>query len=242
MRILINGRVCDRWGRKEDSHVRFSKHIGPSEGHVLSAEEAKAAAERATTGEREKLVLWSAAIFLVVIAMPAFIGVGHYRVWPALKFLVAALFTALFVGVNLWRIAAMGEGRRARLSRGELLPSAGASVTFDEIALTLDNAVIPWASLTVERLIVIETGGHSTNYQSSASRRPTETGRSCSSSISIRTVMPSSGWLTSSSYANACRFRHVDRYGNATSTLRSMIDLHLASAASAERQQALVDS
>jgi hypothetical protein len=77
-------------------------------------------------------------------------------------FLVAALFMALVVGVNLRRIAATGEGRQARLSRGGPLPSAGASVTFDETAFTLDNAVIPWASLTVERLIVIETNGKNT--------------------------------------------------------------------------------
>lgn len=165
MRILINGRACEGWGRKEDSHVRFPKHIGPSEGHVLSAEEAKAAAERATTGEREKLVLWSAALFLVAVAIPAFIGGGHHSGSPALMFLVAALFMALVVGVNLRRIAATGEGRQARLSRGGPFPSAGASVTFDETAFTLDNAVIPWASLTVERLIVIETNGkNTTNY------------------------------------------------------------------------------
>ena len=35
-------------------------------------------------------------------------------------------------------------------------------MTFDETAFTLDKAVIPWASLTVERLIVIETGGEDT--------------------------------------------------------------------------------
>jgi hypothetical protein len=35
-------------------------------------------------------------------------------------------------------------------------------VTFDEIAFTLDNVVIPWASLTPEHLIIIETGGEDT--------------------------------------------------------------------------------
>ena len=165
MRILINGRACEGWGRKEDSDVRFSKHIGPSEGHVLSAEEAKAAAETATTGEREKLVLWSAAIFLIAIAILAIIGGGDYGGSPALKFLVAFMVMALFVGINLWRIAETGKGRRARLSRGGRLPPAGASVTFDETAFTLEKAVIPWASLIVERLIVIETGSEDiTNY------------------------------------------------------------------------------
>ena len=30
MRILINGAACEGWGRKEDSDVHFSKHVGPS--------------------------------------------------------------------------------------------------------------------------------------------------------------------------------------------------------------------
>jgi hypothetical protein len=166
MRILINGAACEGWGRKEDSDVRFSKHVGPSEGRVLSAEEAKTAAERATEGQREKLVLWSAAIFLVTVVIAAIIGGGDDGGSPALKILgatlVAALVIALFVGINLWTIGARAKERRARLSGGGRLPPAGASVTFDETAFTLDNAVIPWASLTVERLIVIETGGEDT--------------------------------------------------------------------------------
>jgi hypothetical protein len=162
MRILINGKAYERWGRKEDSDVRFSKHVGPSEGRVLSAEEAKAAAERATNDQREKLVLWSAAIFLVVVVIAAIMGGGDYRGSPALKFLVVTLVVALFLGINLWSIGARGKARRARLSgAGRLLPPS-ASVTFDETAFTLDNAAIPWASLTVERLIVVETGGEDT--------------------------------------------------------------------------------
>jgi hypothetical protein len=165
MRILINGRACEGWGRKEDSDVRFSKHIGPSEGRVLSAKEATAAAERATEGQREKLILLNGAIFLVVVGMAAIMGGGDNGGSPALGIsIVVALVVALFVGVNLWSIGARGRERRARLS-GERLPPAGASVTFDETAFTLDNAVIPWASLTVEQLIVIETGGEdTTNY------------------------------------------------------------------------------
>ena len=162
MRILINGTAYERWGRKEDSDVRFSKHVGPSEGRVLSAEEAKAAAERATNGEREKLVLWSAAIFLVAVVIAAIRGGGDDGWSPALKFLVVTLVAALIVGISLWEIGARGKERRARLSGAGRLPPPGASVTFDETAFALDNAVIPWASLTVERLIVIETGGEDT--------------------------------------------------------------------------------
>lgn len=162
MRILINGTACERWGRKEDSDVRFSRHAGPSEGRVLSAEEAKAAADSATRGQREKLVLWSAAIFLVVVVIAAMIGGGDDGGSPAVKILVVTLVTALIVGVNLWSIGARGKERRARLSGGGRLPPAGALVTFDETVFTLDNAVIPWASLTVERLIVTETGGEDT--------------------------------------------------------------------------------
>lgn len=33
---------------------------------------------------------------------------------------------------------------------------------FDETAFRLDDATIPWASLTAERLVVIETGGEDT--------------------------------------------------------------------------------
>ena len=163
MRILINGRACERWGRKEDGSVRFSKHIGPSEGRVLSAEQAKAAAEKATQGQREKLVLWSAAIFLVGVVLAAVIAGGDDGGLRALKILgVMTLFAAVFVGVNLWRIGARAKEWRARLSGGGRLPPAGASVSFDETAFTLGNAGIPWASLTVERLIVIETGGEDT--------------------------------------------------------------------------------
>jgi hypothetical protein len=163
MRILINGTACEGWGCKEDSDVRFSKHVGPSEGRVLSAQEAMAAAESATRGQREKLVLWSAAIFLAVVVIAAIIGGGEDGGSPALKILVVTLVVvALFVGINLWGIGARGKERRARLSGAGRLPPAGAPVTFDETAFTLDNAVIPWASLTVERLIVDETGGEDT--------------------------------------------------------------------------------
>ena len=160
MRILINGRAREGWGRKEDSDVRFSKEVGPSEGRVRSAEEAKAAAQRATNDQREKLILWSAVIFLVVVVI-AIIGGGEGGS-PATRILVATLVFALLVGVNLWSIGARAKERRVRLNGGGRLPPAGAPVTFDETAFTLDNAVIPWASLTVERLIVIETCGEDT--------------------------------------------------------------------------------
>lgn len=169
MRILINGKACEKWGRKEDSDVRFSehvgKHVGPSEGRVLSAEEAKAAAERATKSQQEKAVLWSAAIFLVVVVAMGMFGGGDGGGAPARKILVVMLVAALLVGVSLWSIGARGKERRARLSGGGRLPPADASVTFDETAFTLDGAVIPWASLTAELLIVIETGSEDiTNY------------------------------------------------------------------------------
>jgi hypothetical protein len=166
MRILINGAACEGWGRKEDNDVRFSKHVGPSEGRVLSAEEAKAAAERASAGQREKLVLWSVAIFLFVVVYAAIIGGVEESPAPKVlgAMLVAALTVALLVGVNLWSIGARAKEWRARLAGGRLWP-AGAAVTFDETAFTLDNAVTPWTSLTVERLIVVMTGGEdTTNY------------------------------------------------------------------------------
>ncbi len=37
-------------------------------------------------------------------------------------------------------------------------------MTFDETAFTLGDAVIPWASLTVEQLIVTGTGEDRTDY------------------------------------------------------------------------------
>jgi hypothetical protein len=163
MRILVNGKACERWGRKEDRDVRFSKHVGPSEGRVLSAVEANTAAERAAQGEREKLVLWSAAIFLVVVVMLAIIGGGDDSGSAVLKSVgVVTLTVALMVGINLWSIGARAKERRARLDGGGRLPPAGASVTFDETAFILDNAAIPWASLTAQQLIVIETGGEDT--------------------------------------------------------------------------------
>jgi hypothetical protein len=162
MRILINGKARERWGRKEDSDVRFSKHVGPSEGCVLSAEEANAAAESATRDQREKLLLWNAAIFLVVVVMVTIVGGGDGGRSPALRILIVAAVVVLLVGGNLWSLSARARERRARLSGGGQLPTPGASVTFDETAFTLDNTVIPWASLTVERLIVIETGGEDT--------------------------------------------------------------------------------
>ena len=166
MRILINGAACEGWGRKEDRDVRFSKHVGPSEGRVLSVEEAKAAAESATTDEREKLVVWSAAIFLAVVVMAAIFGGADDGGPPGPKILRGMLAltvgVALGVGINLWSIGARAKERRARFSGGARLPPAGTSVTFDETAFTLDNAVIPWASLTAERLVVSETGGEDT--------------------------------------------------------------------------------
>lgn len=163
MRILVNGRAREKWGRKEDGNVRFSKHVGPSEGRVLSVGEATAAAEKATQGQREKLVLWSAAIFLVGVALAAIIANGGDAWSRGLEVLgVMTLFAAVFLGVNLWRISARAKERRGRLGGIGQLPPAGASVTFDEAAFTLDNVVIPWASLTVERLFVIETGGENT--------------------------------------------------------------------------------
>jgi hypothetical protein len=163
MRILINGKACEKWERKEDSDVRFPKHVGPSEGRVLSAEEANAAAERAAQGEREKLILWSAAIFLVVVVMLAIIGGGDDGGSAALKSVgVVTLMVVLLVGINLWSIGARAKERRARLDGCGRLPPAGAPVTFDETAFTLDNVVIPWASLTPELLIIIETGGEDT--------------------------------------------------------------------------------
>ena len=162
MRVLINGKDCEKWGRKEDSDVRFARRVGPSEGRVLSAEEANAAAEKATNAQREKLVLWSAAISLVVFVMVVVIA-GSDDGWGALKGLgVGTLVFAVFVGVNWWRIGARAKERRARLGGGGRFPRAGAPVTFDETAFTLDNLAIPWSSLTVERLIVIETGGENT--------------------------------------------------------------------------------
>jgi hypothetical protein len=158
MRILIDGKACEKWGRKEDGDVRFAKHVGPSEGRVLSAEEATAAADRATTGQREKLVVLSVAIFLVAVVIAAIDGGGGAS---ALAVLVVALVTALFGGINFWRIGARGRERRARLGGGRL-PPAGAVVTFDETAFTRDGAVIPWASLTAQLLIVVETGGDDT--------------------------------------------------------------------------------
>jgi hypothetical protein len=165
MRILINGKACEGWGRKEDRNIRFPKQVGPSEGRVLSADEANAAAERAAQGEREKLILWSAAIYLVVVVGLAVIG-GYGDGLAALKSIgVVTLMVAVLVGVNLWRIGARAKERRARLDGGGRLPPAGASVSFDETAVSLDNAVIPWASLIPELLIVIETGGEdSTDY------------------------------------------------------------------------------
>ena len=163
MRILINGKACEKWGRKEDSDVRFSKHVGPSEGRVLSAEEARAAAERASQGEREKLVLWCAVILLVVVVMLVIIGGGDNGGSAALKSIgVVTLMVALLAGINLWRIGVRSKERRVRLGGGGQLPPAGAPVTFDETAYTLGNAVIPWASLTAELLMVIETGGDDT--------------------------------------------------------------------------------
>jgi hypothetical protein len=162
LHVLINGKACERWGRKEDSDVRFSRHAGPSEGRVLSAEEANAAAERAANAQREKLILWSAAIGLVVAVMAAIIGGGGDGLRALRGFGVGTLVFAVFVGVNWWRIGARGKERRARLGSGERFPRAGAPVSFDETAFTLGNLVIPWSSLTVERLIVIETGGEDT--------------------------------------------------------------------------------
>lgn len=165
MRILINGRACERWGRKEDGSVRLSKHVGPSEGRVLSAEEARATAEKATQGERQKLVLWSAAIFLAGVVLAVIIAGGDDGGSRALKILgVMTLFAAVFLGINLWRISARAKEWRARLSGRGRLPPSGASVTFDETAFTLGDAVIPWASLTVEQLIVTETGEDRTDY------------------------------------------------------------------------------
>jgi len=82
MRILINGKACETCGRKEDSDARLSKQIGPSEGRVLSGEEAQAAAESAANDQREKLILWSAAIFLVVVVMLAIMGSYAARIRP----------------------------------------------------------------------------------------------------------------------------------------------------------------
>jgi hypothetical protein len=161
MRILIDGKACERWGRKEDSDVRFPKLVGPSEGRVLSAEEAEAAAESAATGQREKLILWSAAILLVVVVMTAVIGSGDDGGSTARRILVILAVVVLLVAVNLWSIGARAKERRARLSGGRL-PPAGASVSFDETAFTLDNSVIPWASLTSELIVVLETGGEDT--------------------------------------------------------------------------------
>lgn len=165
MRILINGKPYEKWGRKEDGDVRFSKHVGPSEGRVLSVGEAKAAAERATRDQREKLILWSGGIFLVGVVLPAIIGGGGDGGSGALKVLgVMTLIAALFFGVNFLSIGARAQEWRVRLGGSGRLPPAGASVTFDETAFTLDNAVIPWASLAAELLIVIETGGEDTTY------------------------------------------------------------------------------
>jgi hypothetical protein len=146
--------------------VRFSKHVGPSEGRVLSAVKANAAAERAAQGEREKLVLWNAAIFLVVVVMLVIIRGGDDGGSAALKSIgVVTLVVTLLAGTNLWSIGARAKERRARLDGGGRLPPTGASVTFDETAFTLDDAVIPWASLTPELLVVNETGGEdSTDY------------------------------------------------------------------------------
>lgn len=162
MRILINGTARERWGRKEDSDVRFPKHVGPSEGRVLSAEQAKAAAERASKDQREKLLLRSGAIFLAVLVIAAIFSGGGEAGSPALKLLVVMLVAALFIGVNLWSIGARAREWRARLSGGGQLPPSDASVAVDETAFTLDGVVVPWASLTAERLIVIETGGEDT--------------------------------------------------------------------------------
>jgi hypothetical protein len=163
MRILINGKACEGWGRKEDSDVRFPKHISPSEGRVLSAAEAKAAAKRAANDQREKLVLWNAAIFLVVVVIVAIRVGGDDGGSHVLKSLgVVTVVVVLLAGVSFLSITARAEETRARLSGGGQFPPAGASVNFDETAFTLDNTVIPWASLTVERLIVIETGGEDT--------------------------------------------------------------------------------
>jgi hypothetical protein len=164
VRVLINGRVRERWGPKEDRDVRFSRRVGASEGRVLSAGEANAAAERAVNAQREKLILWGAAIGLVVVVVVAMIGGGDDGSRTLRGLGVGTLVLAVFVGVNGWRIGARAKERRARLGDGGRLPPAGALVSFDETALTLDNLVIPWASLVVERLIVIETGDDSTDY------------------------------------------------------------------------------
>jgi hypothetical protein len=166
LRVLVNGRAYERWGRKEDSDVRFSKNVGPSEGRVLSVEEANAAAESATNAQREKLILWSAAISLVAIVMTAIIGGGGDDVGRTLRgFGVGTLVFGILVGVNWWRIGARAKERRARFAGDGRFPPAGAPASFDETAFTLDNVVIPWSSLTPECLIVIETGGDdSTDY------------------------------------------------------------------------------
>ena len=165
MRILINGKACEKWGRREDSDVRFPKHVGPSEGRVLSVDEAKATAERATQGQREDLLLWNAASFLVIVVLVAVFGSGAYGGECVLKHTgVITVVGALLVGVALVSLSAKAGETRARLSGGGQFPPAGAPVMFDETAFTLAGAVIPWASMTAELLIVLETGGEDTTY------------------------------------------------------------------------------
>jgi hypothetical protein len=163
MHILINGAACGGWGRREDGDVRFSKSLGPNEGRVLSREEAMAAAEASSQSQRERLFLWTPILFGIAVVIAAIAGDRADGGSPALGLLVAMLVAALFVGVNLWSLGARAKERRARHDGGGgRLPPAGASVMFDETAFRLDDATIPWASLTAERLVVIETGGEDT--------------------------------------------------------------------------------